>query len=249
MTIPHQQLADALLALAAEPGDTLTPGAFLARLCAHSVELLGVDAAGAVLVEHGRSSRHVGASNPEVARLEQDAVKWRQGPAHDCWNSGAALTETALDPAVQRARWPRYAPRALALGHERVTALPLYLRDACVGSLVLLRGGGTPLSPDRLALGRALTEAAAISLLRENQLLESRTRTAQLEHALTSRIIVEQAKGVLSTRMGGTVDEAFDHLRRYARSHRLKVADVAVDIVAGRPLPDWPYQQDEPPRA
>ncbi|MFD9632245.1 ANTAR domain-containing protein [Streptomyces violascens] len=247
MTSPHQQLADALLALAAEPGDTLAPGAFLARLCVHSVELLGLDAAGAVLVEDGQNSRQVGASDPQVARLERDAAEWRQGPAHDCRNSGAALPETALDHPVQRARWPRYAPRALALGHERVTALPLYLRDACVGSLVLLRSGGSPLPPDKLALARALADAATISLLRENQLRESRTRTTQLEHALTSRITIEQAKGVLATRMGVPVDEAFDDLRRYARSHHLKVAAVAHDIVAGKPLPDWPYQRGQAP--
>ncbi|MFI6054029.1 ANTAR domain-containing protein [Streptomyces violascens] len=247
MATPHQQLADALLALAAEPSDTLKPGEFLETLCVHSVELLGVDAAGAVLVEDGRNGRQVGASDPDVARLERDAAEWRQGPAHDCQSSGAALPEAALDQAVQRARWPRYAPRALALGHGRVTALPLYLRDACVGSLVLLRGGGTPLPPDKLALGRALADAAAISLLRENQLHASRTLTTQLEHALTSRITVEQAKGILATRMGVTVDEAFDAMRRYARSHRLKVATAALDIVAGRPLPDWPYQQGEAP--
>ncbi|WP_438291088.1 ANTAR domain-containing protein [Streptomyces sp. HUAS TT7] len=128
-----------------------------------------------------------------------------------------------------------------------MTALPLYLRDACVGSLVLLRSGGAPLPPDKLALARALADAAAISLLRENQLRESRTRTTQLEHALTSRITIEQAKGVLATRMSVLVDEAFDGLRRYARSRRLKVAAVALDIVAGRPLPGRPYQRGETP--
>ncbi|MEU2867674.1 GAF and ANTAR domain-containing protein [Streptomyces olivoreticuli] len=238
MPTPDQRLADAFVALADTLDDSYDIAAFLATLTECSVELLDVGAAaGVVLAGDGPRSTQAAASDPLVARLEADAAQWQEGPCHDCHRSGARL-DIGLAGTAARHRWPRYAPGAHALGYTRVSALPLRLRDESVGSLILLYTGTTSLTQDTLDLGQSLADAATIAMLRARQLSESRTLTTQLEGALNSRVLVEQAKGMLASRLALSMNEAFDLLRDYARSHQRKIAAVALDVVEGRVRPD-----------
>ncbi|GAA1365758.1 GAF and ANTAR domain-containing protein [Streptomyces beijiangensis] len=233
MSTPDMRLADAFVALAGTPDDSYDVARHLSVLTGHSVALLGVGAVGAVLRAGDQGAVRVSASDPRVTQLETGAVDRCEGPGHDCCRTGA-LPETVLDTAPAHQRWPHYTPRALALGYTRVAALPLTVREETVGALVLLHSRSTPLTPVELALGRSLATAAATALVRERELTRSRVLTSQLELALTSRIVIEQAKGVLANRMTLSMDQAFDVLRSHARSHRVKLADVALDVVEGR---------------
>ncbi|WP_419997170.1 ANTAR domain-containing protein [Streptomyces boninensis] len=146
---------------------------------------------------------------------------------------------TATSPAA-RMRWPRYAARAQELGYGDFTALPLRSgegRDQVLGALVLLAGARRPLSAGAAEVGESLAEAAAIALLRERTVAEGRVLAGQLQHALSSRVVIEQAKGILAARLSITVEEAFAQLRTHARSARRRMADVAREVVGGAELP------------
>ncbi|WP_405137336.1 ANTAR domain-containing protein [Nocardia sp. NBC_01388] len=233
MTRPDQRLADAFVSLAETLRDDYDIPALLTTLADCSVEVLGVGAASVILDE--KSGAPVsGASDPEVAQLETEASAWREGPGYDCRRTGAPVAEAVLDGPIPRQRWRRYVPRAHTLGYTRVAAVPLRTRESPVGALVLYRDGPEPLDPAALILGQSLADAAAITLLRERELNESRTLSAQLEQALSSRVVIEQAKGIVSTRMALTMDESFAVLRRYARNHQLLLSTLAQDVVEGR---------------
>ncbi|MCX5204284.1 GAF and ANTAR domain-containing protein [Streptomyces sp. NBC_00237] len=232
MTTPDQRLADAFVAVADSLNRSYDVPSFLVTLAAWGKELLGVRAVGAVLVLDGARPAHVAGSDPQAALLEQEAAGWQEGAGHDCLHTGD-VSDTVLDEASAGLRWPWYAARARQFGYARAAALPLRRNDERVGALVLLRDDAEPLSPGTLSLGRSLTEAATIALLCERELNDSRILTSQLKRALTSRVVIEQAKGVLANRLNSSMDETFALLRRYARSHQLKLDDVATGVVDG----------------
>ncbi|MFQ6396859.1 ANTAR domain-containing protein [Nocardia sp. KC 131] len=228
-----RRLADTFVVLAGTLRDSYDIPTFLTTLADRSFDLLGVGAA-AVLIEGERKAPQTAAADPRLAQLELDAAGWKEGPGTDCHRTGTPLAGTALGGPVPRHRWPRYAPRAEELGYTRVAALPLRHQRESVGALVLLWSGADSLDPDALALGQALADAAAIALIRERELNDRRKRTTQLEGALSSRVVIEQAKGILSARRAITMTAAFDLLRGYARSHQRLLVDVALEVVQGR---------------
>jgi GAF domain-containing protein len=237
---PEQRLADIFVALAGgtTDGPFDVPGT-LAVLARRSPDLLGAGAAAVVFDPGEGEAAHVAGSDPEVSQLERDAVDWREGPGHDCHLAQGVPAQTALDGNPARQRWPHYAPRALGLGYTRVTTLPLRERSRTSGALVLLSGERhDALSPDALTLGQSMADFTAVTLQRAREADRSRTLTAQLELALTSRVVIEQAKGILATRWTVSVDDAFARLRRHARSRRRPVSDVAREVVEGRADPD-----------
>jgi GAF domain-containing protein len=237
---PEQRLADVFVALAGGTADgPLDIAGALSVLARRSPALLGAGAAAVVFDPGGREVTHVVGSDPEVCRLERDAVGWREGPGHDCHVTHGHLAQAALEGRPARQRWPHYAPRALGLGYTRVAALPLRARARTSGALVLLSGTRQrSFSPDTLALGQSMADFTAITVQRAREADRSRTLAAQLELALSSRVVIEQAKGVLATRWAVTVDDAFDRLRRHARSRQRQVSDVAREVVEGRADPD-----------
>ncbi|MGV2916210.1 ANTAR domain-containing protein [Streptomyces alfalfae] len=173
--------------------------------------------------------------------LAADAVAWKEGPGCDARSSGAALIDVDVTTRPARVRWPSWAPRALALGFGRVTALPLKSTDdLAFGALVLLGPPEATMDEKALASARCLAETAAHALALRRQAFESRVLAAQLQTALSSRVVIEQAKGMLAVRQGLTLDDAFGCLRRHARTHRRKVTDLAREVTEGR--------DDIPPR-
>ncbi|MEV0124284.1 GAF and ANTAR domain-containing protein [Streptomyces sp. NPDC050703] len=167
--------------------------------------------------------------------LASDAVSWKEGPGCDARSTGAALIDVDVTTRPARVRWPAWTPRALALGFNRVTALPLKSSDGIpFGALVLLGPPAVTTDGKALALARSLAETAAHALALQRRAFESRVLATQLQTALSSRVVIEQAKGMLAVRQGLTLDDAFDRLRRHARAHRRKVADVAHEVTEGR---------------
>ncbi|MEU7152511.1 ANTAR domain-containing protein [Streptomyces sp. NPDC045456] len=233
-TAPHH-LASVFVELAGGGGQG-PPGvpALLDRLTDRSKELLAVRATAVTFSPRACSAPRVAASDADVRRLETDAVAWGEGPGPACCRTGRALGGTALSGAVARQRWPRYAPRALALGCTHAAALPIRGHTGPVGALVLLATHRTELTGDLMVLGQSLADFAAVTLLREHEVEASRTLAAQLEHALSTRVVIEQAKGALTARHDLSPDAAFTVLRGYARSHRRLLTDVAREVVEGR---------------
>ncbi len=198
-------------------------------LAARCVELLDLTAAGLVMADANGSPRTVAASDERTRVLEQKGIQSGQGPCLDCYRTGAASANVDLREAG--ARWPGFAPQAMAAGFGSSTALPLRLRTNVVGALHLLGDG--PLDKADLRLGQAMADAATISILAYRTIRRSELLGIQLQNALDSRIVIEQAKGVLAERARIGVDEAFRRLREYARSHSRSLSDLAGEVVSG----------------
>jgi hypothetical protein len=138
------------------------------------------------------------------------------------------------DLEADTGRWPSFAPAAVKRGFGSVQALPMRARGQTIGAMNLFRSGTGRMAPPDVPLGQGMADIAAMGLLQERSVRESRGVVQELQHALNSRVIIEQAKGVLSERAGLDVDQAFSRLRAYARNHNLGLSDVARDLVEGK---------------
>ena len=113
-------------------------------------------------------------------------------------------------------------------------ALPLRLRGEAIGGMNLFHTRPGPLPPADLRLGQALADIATIGILQERAIRHGEVLTLQLQHALNTRVIIEQAKGVLAQLGNIPMDASFERLRRYARSHNMLLGNVARRVVADR---------------
>lgn len=204
----------------------------LQLLTERCVELLGVDAAG-LLLGDPRGALQLAASSSEQARLlELFQLQNDEGPCLDCYQEGRPIGVERLAEGGER--WPRFAAEARAAGFEAVHALPLRLRGQTIGALNLFWASAAAVHADDLRVGQALADVATIAILQE-RLTRSRDLLAgQLQAALDSRIVIEQAKGVIAERSGLEMGTAFELLRRAARSSGRRLADVAAEVVGGR---------------
>ena len=203
----------------------------LDQLVTACVRILGVSAAGLLLDDQKGNLALVASSGEESRLLELFQLQNNQGPCLDCVRSGSAVTSSDLE--ADKELWPLFVAAADLAGFRSVAALPLRLRDQIIGglNLFMVDPREVPLADRRLA--QALADVATIGILQQRSLHRSHVLSEQLQGALTSRVAVEQAKGVLAERNNLTMDAAFDALRRYARNHNLKLSDVATSVVTG----------------
>jgi GAF domain-containing protein len=218
--------------------DTLVSGYdvldLMTLLAERAVDLLEVTAAAVILVGP-RGVLSVAAASSESSRLlEVFAVDGESGPCVACVRSGVAVSCPAVNDPDARRRWPEFTTRAAEAGFGAVHALPMCLRGEVVGVLTLLDDAPHALDDDDRRLGEALADAATIGLIHERTVRQATTAAEQLQSALTSRVIVEQAKGVLAQMAGIPVDEAFAVIRRHARGGGLPLGAVCSDVIAGR---------------
>jgi transcriptional regulator with GAF, ATPase, and Fis domain len=231
MTSREQLLASTFVDLA----DTLVADFdvidFLHTLASRSVQLLDVDAAGIMLADqHG--GLHVMASSTEETRLlELYELQNNEGPCLDCFRAGRPVTRASL-PAMHSA-WPVFTLRLQQLGFHSAHALPMRLREETIGALNLFRIQPGMLSEADLGIGQAMADVATVGLIQERAIAASEQLATQLQTALSSRVQLEQAKGVLSQRAGLQMDDAFQVMRAYARSHNRRLSDIAAQIING----------------
>lgn len=215
--------------------DTLVAGFdvidFLHMLTDRSVQLLDVDAAGLLLADPRGELRVVAASSEAARLIELFQTQHDQGPCLDCFRTGQPVH--APDLAVAAGRWPRFAPAAQHAGFTAVQALPMRLREQVIGALNLFRAGPGAFAPADVRVGQALADVATISLLQERSMRRSDTLNEQLQTALNSRVIIEQAKGKLAERLGVDMDQAFSLLRDFARDRNRRLSDLAQAFVDG----------------
>ncbi|MEV7042518.1 GAF and ANTAR domain-containing protein [Amycolatopsis sp. NPDC051061] len=227
----EQQLVRAFVDMADTLVDDYDVVDLLHRLAGYCVSLLGATAAGLLLSDQ-RGSLHVVAASDERTRLlELLQLQADQGPCLDAYRTGVPVHTDDL--AVERNRWPVFAPEALAEGYRSVQAIPLRLRRQVIGALNLFGRDATLLGQENLEIARALADTATVGILQERAIRHGEVLTEQLQTALTSRVIIEQAKGVLFHAGGIPMDQAFERLRSYCRSHNLQLSVIAEDLARG----------------
>ncbi|MEP6760525.1 MAG: GAF and ANTAR domain-containing protein [Sporichthyaceae bacterium] len=203
----------------------------LDQLVASCVNLLGVTAAG-LLLDDQRGHLAVVASSDESTRLlEIFQLQNNEGPCLDCVRLGTAVSSDDL--VRDRDRWPLFVPAAVDIGFRSVAAVPLRLRDQTIGGLNMFNARPDPIPEDDRRLAQALADVATIGILQRRSTHRSSAMAEQLQHALNSRVAIEQAKGVLAERGNVDMDHAFAILRRHARTHNLKLTEVALAVVRG----------------
>jgi GAF domain-containing protein len=202
-------------------------GEVLYRLTDQVVEILDVDGAGVSIADHGRL-RFVTATDEDIAQIEERQVDLGQGPCHDAYTSGDRVT--SADLSVE-ARWPDYTGTALRVGCRAVAGIPMLTGEQRVGALNLYVRRPREWPADELDIAQVLADMATGYIINARTLTEADRTTVQLQHALDSRIIVEQAKGVLAERHRITPAAAFERLRRHARHRNTKVHDVARQVI------------------
>ena len=202
----------------------------LDQLVHASVNLLGATAAGLLLDDQKGSLAVVATSSEETRLLEVFQLQNDEGPCLDCVRGGRAVLSDDLEGETER--WPVFAPAAVAAGFHSVTAVPMRLRDQTIGGLNLFQGKGRQLPPGGQQLAQALADVATIGILQHRSAHRSSLLAEQLQHALNSRVVIEQAKGVIAERHGLTMPQAFDALRRHSRDHNLKLTEHALSVIS-----------------
>jgi len=225
-------LVDTFAALA----DSLVAGFDVIELLQTLVEtcrrVLDVDEAGILLADEDGDLEVVASTSESSTLVETMQFDARSGP---CWTSFTTAAPVSLpDVDVDRARWPEFAEVARQQGFRSAHAVPLRLRGTVIGTLNLLRNSVGELNDRDVRVAQALADVATIGILQERTLRESAVVQQQLQGALDTRVVIEQAKGVVAHVRGVSTDEAFVLIRRHARENRLKLADVASQLVERR---------------
>jgi anti-sigma regulatory factor (Ser/Thr protein kinase) len=195
-------------------------------------DVLGVEAVSVLLVGPlGRLELRAWSDGAEhLARVLE--LQTRQGP---CLESSltdrvVAVDDLAADDAM--ARWPLFTAAARTAGIRSAGAIPMRAGRRVIGALGLLGTASTPMDADALTAAQALVAAATAALVRLGS-AGGATVEEQLARALGDRVVIEQAKGIISERDAVDIDEAFAHIREHARLHRLRLVDVAHAVIAG----------------
>jgi transcriptional regulator with GAF, ATPase, and Fis domain len=204
---------------------------FLHTLAIRSVELLGASAAGIMLADRRGELQVVASSTEEARLLELYELQNNEGPCLDCYRTGAPVARADL-PAMH-ATWPVFTPQLQQVGFRSAQALPMRLRSETIGALNLFRTEPGRLSEADLGIGQAMADVATVGLLQERAIAARELLATQLQAALTSRVVLEQAKGMLAQGTGLSMDQAFQLMRGYARSNNRRLSDVAAHVIDG----------------
>ena len=203
----------------------------LTMLTDRCVEVLGVGAAGIMLAAPGSGLRVMASSSETMRVLELFELQAQEGPCLDAYRTG--LPVGSHDLAGTDGRWPLFAAEARGAGFRSVQALPMRLRGAVIGALNLFHVEAGEMPQADIEAAQALADVATIAVLQHRAALEAQVLNEQLNHALNSRIVIEQAKGMVAERRSLDMDEAFAALRSYARKQNLRLADVARGVIEG----------------
>ncbi len=200
----------------------------LADRCVH---LLGVSAAGVMLASPAGSLGLVASSSEAMRLLELFELQAQEGPCLDAFRTGEPVEHENLQAGA--GRWPSFSAAALQAGFASALALPLRLREVTLGALNLLSVTRAPMAEADVIVARAFADLATLSITQHRASAEAQRLNEQLSAALTSRVVIEQAKGVISERADVDLAEAFARLRTYARNRNHRLTDVARAAIDG----------------
>jgi GAF domain-containing protein len=231
--VDPEKLAQTFVELADSLVDDFDVLDLLNVLVERCVDLLGVAAAG-LLFADGQDQLRLAVSSSESARLlELYQLQNHQGPCLDCYRSGLPVSIGSMEEA--HSRWPRFAAAASREGFVGVLALPLRWRGQVIGALNLFDAkDGILADPTVTPVAQSMADVATIAILQERIGKEREILNEQLQSALTSRVVIEQAKGVLAARLEIEMQEAFEALRKRSRDNRRRLVEVAEEVVNAR---------------
>src|SRR6266516_1700945 len=227
----EHRLAETFVALTDTLVSDFDVADLLHDLAGACVEVLEVTAAGLMLVDGSGRLRVMSSSSERSRLLELMEIQHDEGPCLDCHREGAPVL--VADLAAQRARWPKFADEAIRVGFGAVYALPMRLRSDTVGALNLFHRDPDTITEATLRIGQALADVATIAILQQRAVKARDELSQQLQTALNSRVIIEQAKGVLAERLHIDMSTAFNQLRGHARGTHQQLAEVARAVVTG----------------
>jgi transcriptional regulator with GAF, ATPase, and Fis domain len=231
----ERAIAKAFVSLA----DTMVTGfdvvELLNSLTEECARLLDVASAGLLLADRQNVLHVVAASSERTRNLELFQLQREQGPCLDCFHSGRSVS--VADLSNEEERWPQFVPVARQAGFASVHAIPMRVRDNVLGTLGLFGVHVGALNDDDLELGQALAHVASVVVVAGGTIADGDLVVEQLQNALDSRVVIEQAKGILAHQSGIEMDDAFAQLRRYARNHNELLTMVAKRLVSRDLLP------------
>ena len=228
-------LARTLVELADTLVDDFDIVELLTLLADRCVDVLDVGAAGLMLVAPDGDLRVMASSSEAMRLLELFELQSQEGPCLDCYRTGQPVVNQDL--ATVDGRWPRFAAEALAAGFHSAHGLPMRLRGTVIGALNLFHLESGEMQQADFDAAQALADVATVAILQHRAALEGQLVNQQLHSALNTRIVIEQAKGMVAEREGLDMEEAFSTLRNHARSQNLRLADVAQDVIGGTLAP------------
>ena len=211
------------------------------QLTDQCVDVLGLAGAGVRLRGADGGLEPVSATDGRASRMEAELSERGDDPGVHAFRTGCPIAVADLG---EDERWPELHAVADAVGYRGMASVPMPSEGTPIGVVTLYDSDARAWEDEDLETAGLLANLAAGHVMLAQSLADSRTLNQQLQHALDGRVVVEQAKGMLAARHGLDVNAAFDRLREYARAHRLRVHDVARDVVSGRS----PVDLDAPPR-
>lgn len=205
-------------------------GDVLYRLTDQVVEILGVDGAGVSLADREEALQFVSATDQQVAKVEERQALVGEGPCHDAYIKGERVTS---DDLTTDERWPSYTPVAIDQGLRAVAGIPMKVEEERIGALNLYSRVRLPWLDADLDVAQLLADMATGYIVNARNLTQTQKLASQLQHALESRVIIEQAKGIVAERHGIGTAEAFQLIRQHARRNNAKLHEVASAVIAG----------------
>lgn len=212
-------------------------GDVLYRLSDGVADVLGVDGVGVCIGDSDGLLRYVAATDETVASIERIQEDLQEGPCRDTFTTGRQTVEEDL---TGLSRWPRFAPGALGAGMRSVAAFPMSVGEQRIGALNIYSAVRREWSRQDREAAQLLADVASSYVVNARELERRASLAGQLQHALDSRVAIEQAKGVLAERHGLAVEAAFQLLRHHARRTGTKLHDVARGVVDGSVEVDVP---------
>ena len=230
-TSRETRVLDAVVSLVDSLLDDFDVVELLTELTERCAELLDIEAAGFLLADPLHQLRLLAATSEQARELELFQLQADEGPCVDCYATGQPVSVADVQGVADR--WPRFVPAAVEAGFASVHAVPMRAAGSVLGALGLFGMRPGELDKADLLVGQTLAHIACVAILQDHPPTPA-TVMPQLRSALTSRVIVEQAKGFLRGVLNVSVEEAFRLLRTYARARREHLTDVAHRLMSDR---------------
>ena len=210
-------------------------GDVLHNLTEEMTDVLDLTGAGVTLVHDGQQ-RFVTAAIDAIATLERVQEQWQAGPCIDAVATGRPVAVPDIAAGDASKRWPDYTVAAKTAGIQAVAGIPMLAEGVAVGAVNLYDSPPREWSAEDLRVATTFADIATGYLTHASAARQQQRTAEQLQQALNTRLIIEQAKGVLAVKRETSVDDAFQILRKYARDHNARIHDVARAVVTGEIL-------------